>query len=631
MRATRGGYVGRILRIDLASEKISAEALDLEVARKYIGGAGYAARLLYDAIEPGTDPFAPENLILFVAGPMVGTGFPGATKWTVCARSPLTYVWGESSASGSFGAELKRAGFNGMAVTGSSSSPVMICVDDGDAELWDARRLWGMETAATAKAVQNELNDPKTRVACIGPAGEQLVRFASIVTDEERVCGRAGMGAVMGSKNLKAVAVRGTETVPLADAQAFASLCDKARRAVKPPAAPAHTADRVSGLTADGTARSVESLEMMGGLPIKNWRQGAFPEAVKITGSTMSKTILKNRGMCSLCGIIACWRHVEVKSGKYAPVEGHGPEYETCASLGSLCLNSNLESIAKANEICNRLGMDTISTGATIAFAMECYEKRVLTKEDLGGMALSWGNDEAIVKMTETIGRREGIGRLLGEGVRFVAGRLGEEAERFAIHVKGMEVPMHEPRRWWTMGLAYASSNRGGCHLQGIPVYLEWGLIQPEFGYETKLQSFNQEQVAQATKFHQDFSAAFTAMGHCQFTIGGVIPFDIVAEAYSAATGEKVDHWELLRRGERIWNLKRAFNIKMGVTSAEDTLPRRFLLESLREGAAAGKVPPLGNILEEYYAIRGWEDGKPSKRKLHELEMVDVAADLWTE
>jgi len=345
----------------------------------------------------------------------------------------------------------------------------------------------------------------------------------------------------------------------------------------------------------------------------------------------MSKTILKNRGMCSLCGIIACWRHVEVKQGKYAPIEGHGPEYETCASLGSLCFNSNLESIAKANEICNRLGIDTISTGAAIAFAMECYEKGVLTKEDLGGAALSWGDDETIVKMTEIIGRREGIGRLLGEGVRFAASRLEGGAERFAIHVKGMEVPMHEPRRWWTMSLAYATSNRGACHLQGTPAYLEWGLIQPEFGYETKLQPYDREQAARATKFHQDFNAAFTAMGHCQFTIGGVIPFNMVAKAYSAATGEKVDHWELLRRGERIWNMKRAFNIRMGVTPAEDTLPQRFLTEPLKEGAAAGKVPPLTDLIQQYYALRGWEDGKPSRQKLCELGMGDVASGLWAE
>jgi len=631
MATMRGGYVGRILWVDLAGEKIWAEALDVEVARKYIGGAGYAARLLYDRIEPSADPFAPENLIVFIAGPMVGTGFPGATKWTVCARSPLTYAWGESSASGSFGAELKHAGFDGVAVAGSSPFPVTICVDDGDAGLRDARKLWGMKTTATTKAVQNELGDSAVRVACIGPAGEQLVRFASIVTDEGRVCGRTGMGAVMGSKNLKAIAVRGTEKIPLASKPSFSSLCDIARRAVKPPAAPTHTVERVTGLTSDGTARSVESLEMMGGLPTRNWTQGAFPEAIKITGSTMSKTILKNRGMCSLCGIIACWRHVDVKQGKYAPIEGHGPEYETCASLGSLCLNSNLESIAKANEICNRLGIDTISTGAAIAFAMECYEKGVLTKEDLGGITLSWGDSEAVVKMTETIGRREGIGRLLGEGVRFAADRLGGGAERFATHVKGMEVPMHEPRRWWTMGLAYATSNRGACHLQGTPAYLEWGLIQPEFGYEKKLQPYDREQAAQATKFHQDFNAAFTAMGHCQFTIGGVIPFNVVAEAYSAATGEKVDHWELLRRGERIWNLKRAFNMKMSVSPVEDTLPRRFLAEPLKEGAAAEKVPPLADLLQEYYAIRGWEDGKPSRQKLCELGMEDVASDLWAE
>jgi aldehyde:ferredoxin oxidoreductase len=628
MRAHYGGHVGRTLRVDLTRERVWAEDLDSEAIRKYIGGAGYAARLLYSAVEANTDPFSPRNVIVFAAGPMVGTGFPGATKWTVCAKSPLTYLWGESSASGSFGVELKQAGFDNIVTTGSAASPLMLCIKDGLAELHDGKRLWGKDTVATAKAIQDEWSDSRVRVACIGPAGEQLVRFASIVTDEERVCGRAGMGAVMGSKNLKAIAVRGTEKIPLADAKAFASICEQVRHAVRSPTAPTYTRDRVEGLTADGTARSLESLEKMGGLPVRNWRQGAFPDAIKITGSTLSKTILKGRGMCPQCGIIACWRHVGIDSGRYASVKGHGPEYETCASFGSLCLNSNLESIAKANEICNRLGMDTISTGATIAFAMECCEKGILMEDDLG-MSLSWGDDEAIVRMTEMIGRREGVGRLLGEGVRFAAERLGEEAERFAMHVKGMEIPMHDPRRWWTMSLAYATSNRGACHLQGIPAYLEWGLLQPEFGFDTKLQPFNKERMVEATKFHQDFSAAFTAMGHCQFTIGGVIPFMMVADAYSAATGGTVDHWELLKRGERIWNLKRAFNIKMGGTSAEDTLPQRFLEEPVQEGAAAGKVPPLSDLLREYYARRGWEDGKPSRSKLIELEMGDIGVDSF--
>ena len=631
MTALRGGHVGRILRVDLEEDKVSAEGLDFETARKYIGGAGYAARMLYDRIDANTDPFDPENMLLFMAGPMVGTGFPGATKWSVCTRSPLTYLWGESSASGSFGAELKRAGFDGLAVTGSSSSPSAVYIIDGRVELQDAKRLWKMNTSSTAREIQAESNDPKTRVACIGPAGEELVRFASIVTDEERVCGRGGMGAVMGSKKLKAVAVRGSERIPIADEQSFAAICEQARSAVRSPKAPTHTLERIEGLTRDGTARSVESLEKLGGLPIRNWRNGIFPEAAKITGSTMSNTILKGRGMCPQCGIIACWRIVKIQSGKYAPVEGHGPEYETCASFGSLCSNPNLESIAKANEVCNRLGMDTISTGAAVAFATECYEKGILTKEDLGGMALIWGNDEALVKMAELIGRRERIGRLLGEGVRFAASKLGEQAERCAVHVKGMEVPMHEPRRWWTMALAYATSNRGACHLQGTPAYLEWGLIQPEFGFEGKLEPFNSKPMAKATKFHQDFNAAFTAMGHCQFTIGGVIPFSIVAQAYSAATGEKVDHWDLLRRGERIWNMKRAFNMKMGATEDQDTLPERLLQEPLREGAAADRLPPLADLLKEYYVLRGWEEGKPSRRKLSELEMDDLIPDLWAE
>jgi len=618
-----GGYVNRILKVDLTREKVEYDGLNEEYTLKYIGGAGYAARILYDLIKAETDPLGPENAMFITAGPMVGSTFPGGTKWTICFKSPLTGIWGESSASGFFGVELKRSGFDGILVTGRSSSPMYLQVVDGECEFVDAKRLWGMDTYQTCLEIKSKFRDESMRVACVGPAGERLVRMSSVITDEGRVCGRAGVGAVMGSKNLKAVAVRGHGRIPLADPARVRELSDKARMAVKPPEAPAYTEGRVKALSTNGTGGGVESLEKLGGLPVKNWAQASFPEASKITGSTISRTILARRGMCALCTLITCWRYVKL-DGRVL----RGPEYETLASLGSLCLNSDLTSIVKANEICDKLGIDTISAGAAIAFAMECFEKGLLTREDTGGLDLTWGNSEAVVKLVEDIGLKRGLGALLGEGVKRASEKIGKGAEEFAVHVKGLEAPMHEPRRWWTMALAYATSNRGACHHQGIPAFLEWGYLQPEFGFSEKLTPFDAEKAVEATRFHQDFHAAFTSMGHCAFTIGGVVPFTLVAEAFTAVTGRKTSHWDLLKCGERIWNLKRAFNVRMGVTAKDDTLPKR-LTQPLPDGAAKGKIPPMDEMLRKYYELRGWVDGKPSKGKLEELNMHDIAQDLW--
>lgn len=618
------GHTANVLRVDLTNQRISVLRVSPEVQRSLVGGVGIAAKILLDEVQSSCDPLGPANRLILTAGPLVGV-FPGGVKWTVCAKSPATGIWGESSASGFWGCELRRAGFESIVVQGTADNPVWLNVREGEARIEKASHLWGKETIEAAHEIQRDLNDPKARVACIGPAGEKLVRCASIVTDESRVCGRAGMGAVMGSKKLKAVSVRGTNKIPVADERMLRELSRKAHEYVKEPKAWSWTPARVEGVSADGTARSVESLEKMGGLPVRNWTAGSFPEATNITGSTMSKTILKSKSTCPMCGLITCWRGIEVKSGEYAPISGRGPEYETCAALGSLCMNANLEAVAKANDLCNRFGIDTISAGVSIAFAMECYEKGIITKADTEGAELRWGDSDAIIEMVRQIGNSEGFGAILGQGVRNAAEKIGRGAEKYAMHVKGLEMSLHEPRRWWSMGLAYSTSNRGACHLQGTPLYLEWGLLQPEFGYPEKLTSFTIEGKAAATKFHQDLGAVMTALGMCSFVSSGVVPWTIIAPAYSAVTGVEVDHWGLLKLGERIWNLKRLFNVKMGVTQKDDTLPRRFLDEPLREGPTAGKTLPLEPMLKEYYELRGWNaQGRPKDAKLAELSLTDT-------
>ncbi len=616
--------MNNVLRVDLTKDQVSIASVNPELQRSLLGGAGIAAKILLDEVQLDTDPLGPANRLILTAGPLVGV-FPGGVKWTTCAKSPLTGIWGESSASGSFGCELRHAGFDSIIVLGTADSPVWLNVHDGEAQIERAGHLWGNETIDAAHKIQRHLKDQKVRVACIGPAGEKLVRYASIVTDESRVCGRAGMGAVMGSKKLKAVAVRGTKKIPVADESKLRGLSKEAHECVKPPKAWSWTPARVEGLSVDGTARSIESLEKMGGLPIRSWTAGTFPEAINITGSTMSKTILKSRSMCPMCGLITCWRGVEVKSGKYAPISGRGPEYETCGALGSLCMNTNLESLAKANDLCNRLGIDTISAGVSIAFAMECFEKGIITKADTGGTDLRWGDGDVIIEMVQQIGNNEGFGAVLGQGVKRAAEKIGRGAERYALHVKGLEMSLHEPRRWWSMGLAYSTSNRGACHLQGVPLYLEWGLLQPEFGYSEKLTPFVTEGKAAATKFHQELAAVMTALGVCQFVSSGVVPWTLFAAAYSAVTGVETSHWDLLKSGERIWNLKRLFNVKMGVTEKDDSLPKRFTDEALSEGPTAGKTVPLEPMLKEYYELRGWNaEGRPRDTKLAELSLTEI-------
>jgi aldehyde:ferredoxin oxidoreductase len=624
-----GGYIGKLLRIRLSDLKVSVESLDFEVARKLVGGDGYAANILYNEVTSSITPYSTENRLIFMTGPLTGSMVPGGNRWAVVARSPLTDIFGESHAGGFWGTELKSAGFDGVIVQGRAESPVYLWIHDKEVEIRKADDLWGMETFEAYRTIQSELGDQKTRIIGIGPAGEKLVRIAAIICSDRGAAGRTGLGAVMGSKNLKAIAVRGTGKIPIVDENRVRELLGKVREALKVP--PLNAYDH-RNLGRDGTAYGVETFNVIGNLPTKNWTVGSFAGAEKISGPTMSKTILSRRTACFNCPI-SCGRYIEVKAGPYSPLSGPGPEYEAIASFGSLCMNENLESIAKANDICNRLGTDTISCGASIAFAMECYEKGTITPENTGGVKLSWGNHEAIIRMTELIGRKEGFGATLGEGVRIAAQKIGKGAENCAIHVKGLEIPMHNPRILKAQGLGYATSNRGACHNQGSPMYVERGVLLPDYGFDKSLNGIATEGKARLTMIHQNICTAVDAMGMCKFVVllTYVIPPTLLAEFYSAVTGLETDHNELLRLGERIWNLKRAFNIEMGLSRQHDTLPKRFLEETVQEGPAKGQIVELEPMLNVYYALRGWDcEGRPTKEKLRELGLeglIDV--DSW--
>jgi len=608
-----GGYAGRILRINLSEMSFSIERLDLSLAKSLIGCLGVASKIMLEEVDHSVEPLSPRNKLILATGPLTGSTAPAGNKSIVISRSPLTNIWGEAIFSANAGIELKRAGFDMIIIEGRAERPVYLWICDDNVEFKDANGIWGMDTFTACNAVKNDLGEKDAAVACIGPAGERLVRLACIISDNGRAAGRCGLGAVMGSKNLKAIAIKGSRAIEVANPEAL----NKLRGDIIE-----FTREKLKAFTDYGTSRGVVAFEEMGNLPIKNWTGGRFPGAEKISGVRMAETILVGRKACFACHV-ACGRYVRVSEGPYAPLEGYGPEYETIAALGSLCMNDNLEAIAKANDLCNRFGLDTISVGATIAFAMECYERGIITKDETGGIELIWGDPDAIIRTIELIGRREGFGAILGEGSMRAAEKIGKGAERYAMHVKGLEIPMHNPYRFKEMGLQYATSERGACHLRGFSMLPARGFLFPELGISEKLDGFSIEGKAHIVKVMQDACRVVDALGICKFLVFfSGIPLKTLAELYTAVTGWKTTLEELLKAGERIWILQRLFNVRMGVRRKDDTLPRRFLEEPMVDGAAKGQIVELEPMLKDYYTERGLDDEcKPKKEKLLGLNL----------
>ncbi|HID73310.1 TPA: aldehyde:ferredoxin oxidoreductase, partial [Candidatus Micrarchaeota archaeon] len=472
------GLAGRILEVDLGSGSIRSVRTNEEWVARFAGGAGYAARLLYEHFRGGVpDPLSPDNPLIVMTGPLTGTSAFGS-KTVVAARSPLTGGVGRAAFSGSFGMVLKRAGYDGIVIKGSSEKPVQLVIDDGHAELRPAADLWGADALETSARIRKALGK-EYRVLAIGRAGEKLVRIAAVVSSERRVAGRTGMGAVMGSKKLKAVAVRGTGSVEVHDAETLEKLN-------KEWLASAISTPRGKSFNEYGTSGLITAFAAMGNLPVKHWAKGVFERAEEISGKTMMERHRHGTGR-RVCGegvrcSLACERVVRYSDPRYGEYAGKGPEYETLAALGSFVLNGDLVSIIRANELCDRYGIDTISAGEVIAWAIEAFEKGMLTREDTGGLELRWGDPDLVVRPVTMIGEREGLGDLLAEGVKRASERIGRGSERIAMHVKGLEVPMHHPRLFKSMGLAYATFNRGACHLQGMGMLLERGVLLPEYG-----------------------------------------------------------------------------------------------------------------------------------------------------
>ncbi|MGB9659722.1 MAG: aldehyde ferredoxin oxidoreductase family protein, partial [Nitrososphaerales archaeon] len=556
---------------------------------------------------------SPWNKLVFMTGPLTGTLAPGCGRFVIASKSPLTGIWGESGSAGYWGPELKFAGYDGIILDGRAEDPTYLWINNKNVELKDAKHLWGKDTIETENKLKSELKEPRSRIVTIGPAGERLAKIACIVTDGGGVAGRCGLGAVMGSKNLKAIAVRGIERVGVADETTFRDLVKEISSIIE-------NNPRTKSLRSYGSAGSMEGNEAVGDVPIKNWTINSWPDgAKKLSGQYMAKTILKRPVTCFACPI-ACKREIEIKSGPYAGVKGKGPEYETCASFGTLLLIDDIGVVAKANDLCTRYGIDTISCGSAIAFAYECYEKGLITNEDTEGINLSWGDHESFLRMIDMIGKREGIGFILGDGVKLASEKIGKGANEFAIHVKGLEMPMHDPRAYKSLALGYATSNRGACHLQAASHWVERGTTFPELGLKEKPDRFTSEGKAKMVKDMQDFMAVIDSLIICKFALTCGYTLNHLLRLVEATIGYKMTVDEFMRTGERIFNIKRLFNNRLGISRKDDTLPER-IDKPLSVGTKHHR-PDLGLMLDEYYQLRGWdEEGKPKPEKLTELEL----------
>ncbi len=603
-----GGYTNCILEVNLKTGAITHSQLDNETKRSLLGGSAVAAKLFLERLDPDVEPLGPANTLFITTGPLTGTTFPGVSRFAVCAKSPLTGIWGESTCGGYFGAQLKFAGYDGIIFTDVAPKPVYLFIDDDKVELRDASHLWGKGIYAVTDELQkSEAGGKKFEVLSIGQAGEHLVKYAAVSNNGVHFAGRVGMGAVMGFKKLKAIITRGSGKVEY-------SIPEEARELRKELIKKTKEHMTAQSLKELGTDATMSMGMMTGDIPIKNWEIGEDLEfSETLGGHILTEKYLTRSFACYSCPI-ACKRVVKIKEGPYQTEEIPGPEYETCAAFGTMLLNKDLAAIIRANYLCNDYGMDTISCGATIAFAMECYEKGLLSAQDTGGLELAWGNVKAVIELLPKIALREEIGGLLAEGSREAARRIGRGADKLTVEVKGLEVPMHDPRGFHGMGLGYAISNRGACHLQHMDLYIEQGMTTyTEAGFEEDYLAQTSEGKAKMHYLSENLGVLASAAPICIFALGCVTADDFTG-MLRITTGFDYTLNELLECGERIWLLKRKLNNLMGITREDDYLPLK-ILSPVKEGAAVNSVPNIEKMLSEYYELRGLDSHGVPKRE----------------
>jgi aldehyde:ferredoxin oxidoreductase len=614
------GYMGKILMVDLTKNELKDEVLDEKLCRQFIGGYGLGARILFSRQKAGADPLGPDNIFGILTGPFTGTQALSGTRFTVVGKSPLTGGWGDANSGGYFGAYLKFAGYDAVFFSGISAKPAYLFINNGKAELRDAAHLWGKDTRQTEDMLKSELGK-NTEVACIGPSGENLSRIAAVL-NRGRTAARSGLGAVMGSKRLKAVAVKGNMKVPVADEKRTNELRKKYQ---------GELGGHIVWLKPTGTPFLTVGGAKDGDSPVKNWGGvGAidFPVPEPIGAEAVIERRAK-RFACYLCPI-GCGGHMKEGTGEYKYEAGsRRPEYETIAMFGTNCLNNNLESIIKANDICDRYGIDTISAGATIAMAIECFENGLITRKDTDGIEMTWGNHKAIVAMTEKLAKREGFGDVLADGVKVAAEKIGKGADQYAMHIGGQELPAHDPKHAFFYATSYRLDPTPGRHFVGselsdAPNHPS-GLL-PEFD----LKSFSGR--GEARRIGSNFHQALVCAGMCLFVYWAFPDIDPIADFMRAVTGWEVTNDELLKTGERISNIRQAFNIREGLNPLEFKVPDRVLGKPpQKEGPLAGVTVDEDTMIKEYLTAMDWDlkTAKPSKKKLLELGLDDVAKTLW--
>jgi len=608
------GYVKKILFIDLSTGELQVEEPGEKFYQDFLGGYGIGARIIYSRQKPKVSPLSADNILGFATGPLTGTPALIASRYTVMGKSPLTQTWGDANSGGFFGPMLKFAGYDGMFFTGVSEKPVYLLINNGKAELKNASEIWGEETRQTQELLKAK-HGRNISIACIGPAGEKRSLISCIINDEGRAAGRSGMGAVMGVKNLKAIVVKGNMRIPVADKEETLRLRKK-------------YLGELSGLVVDvfrdyGSSGLAQDYIARGEAPVKNWRgEGLenFPNAAAIGDESVIRYQVQTTG-CYGCPL-KCGGRVKVGSGPYKS-DGRKPEFQTIGAFGSLCLNDNIESIIKANDICNSYGIDTVSTGSTIAFALECYEKKVITKEDADGLELTWGNHEAIIKLTEKIAKREGFGDVLADGVKKASERIGKGAEQFAMHIQGQEIPMHSPKRSSGYATTYKIDATPARHTQGGTAYESSIRLEDNL----QLKSANRGEIH---KKMSNFIHVINCAGLCLFGIM-CIDTNAVPEFIKSVVGWECTMDELLKTGERIANIRHAFNLREGLNPLDFNIPKRVLKKREKFTDIVGGEIDVDTQVHEYLKAMDWgvQTAKPSREKLVELGLDDVAGDLW--
>jgi len=625
-------YCGRLLHVDLSEDKIWVEDMPRNLVDAYLGGRGINAKLLWDYVKMGSDPLSPDNVIIFGAGVLAGTSAPSCGRITITTKSPETNVYLKTSAGGYFAHEMKFAGYDHIIIHGTSENPVYLLIEDDSVEIRNASKIWGKDVRETNRLLK-ERHGNDIHVACIGQGGENLVKFASIMVDVYSAAARGGSGAVMGSKKLKAIAIRGTGSVEVKEPEKFDKLVIKIRKEL-------FKDTSAQSLYFYGTSGSVAGINETYAFPSYNFKKGHIENAYNISGQCLVKEgYLKRRRGCGSCSI-SCHRYVKVDSGKYAKTYTGGPEYETFSALGSGTGTTDTASVIKANELCNIYGIDTISTGSLIQWAMECYEKGVLTKEDIG-FELKWGDGDALVEMVRKIALREGIGEILAEGVKRASEKIGKNSWKWAIQAKGLEQSRVETRAAKGYALAFAVNPRGPDHLH-TEVIAEFGmtpeakaLIKKITGDEKYANSYLTEKRAEIVVWHEDCYAVSEILGFCAFatTWAYAVNPENMAKMYSLATGKELSESEIMRYGRKTLTLEKCFNVREGLSRKDDVLPWRLMNEPAPEGPPKGMMnseEELNSMLDEYYAIHGWDlmTGWPTRRTLESLGMADIAREL---